>query len=156
MKSFKIYQPRKIEMRRVAPVKDWNIKVYTITFQEKFNSKTVLDNAIFKLPKWLEKAKLLGLETYKIAFLIVHEGRDGVWSLFNWWIGENMLQSVTFYTSFDDAEQFEETPKEGGMACIWELEVIDFERKMWIEHILKKTEKPDFARYLEQKISGDF
>lgn len=156
MKSFKIYQSRKIEMRRIAPVKDWNIKVYTITFQKKFKSETVLDNAVLNLPKWLEKSKLLGLETYKIAFLIIHEGRDGVWTLLNWWIGENMLQSVTFYTSFDDANQFEETPQTGGMACVWELEVINFERKMWIEHILKKAEKPDFAGYLQETLNGEF
>ena len=24
-----------------------------------------------------------------------------------------------------------------GMACVWELEVIDFERKAWLEHVLK-------------------
>ena len=67
-----------------------------------------------------------------------------------------MLQSVTFYTSFDDANEFEKTPQKGGMACVWELEIIDFERKMWIEYILKKVENPDFAGYLNQQLNGEF
>ncbi len=156
MSNFKIYQPRKIEFRQIINVNDWSVKVYAITYQDKFESNEVLDNAILNLPKWLGKSILLGLETYKTAFLIVHEGRDGVWSLLNWWLGENMLQSVTFYTSFDDAMQFEETPKEGGMACVWEMEVINFERERWIEHILKKAEKPDFTGYLNENLNGGF
>lgn len=152
----KIYQPRLIEFHSVTNVNTWNIKLYTITFQDRFTSEIVLENAINKLPEWLKKTKTLGLETYKAGFLIVHEGRDGFWILFNWWTGENMLQSVTFYTSFDDTNQFEETPKEGGMFCIWELEVVDFERKMWIEYILKKAENPDFEAYLNETLSGNF
>ncbi|MBX7174026.1 MAG: hypothetical protein K1X72_23850 [Pyrinomonadaceae bacterium] len=150
------YKPRKIELHHLETVNNWHIKVYSITFKNKFGADKVLANAIKNLPKWLEKTNLLGLETYKIAFLIVHEGRDGVWTLFNWWIGENMLQSVTFYTSFDDANEFEETPQKGGMACVWELEIIDFERNMWIKYILKKAENPDFAGYLNQQLNGEF
>ena len=156
MESFKIYQPRKVEFRQIANVNNWNVKVYAITYQDKFASEEVLENALANLPKWLEKSKMLGLETYKIAFLIVHEGRDGVWSLLHWWIGENMLQSVTFYTSFDNPNEFEETPKEGGMICVWELEVVEFERKAWIEYILKKAEQPDFTGYLNQTLTGEF
>lgn len=156
MNNFKDYQPRRVKFCSIINASDWNIKVYALTFQAQFESQTVLNNAILNLPKWLEKSKSLGLEIYKIAFLLVHEGRDGVWSLLHWWIGENMLQSVTFYTSFDDANQFEETPKEGGMICVWELEVVDFERKMWIEYVLKKAENPDFTGYLNEKLEGCF
>lgn len=150
------YEPRKIEFCSIATVNSWNIKIYSISYQEKFKSAAVLHFAVSKLPEWLQKTKLLGLETYKIAFLIIHEGRDGVWTLFNWWIGENMVQSITFYTSFDDLTIFEETPQTGGMACVWELEVINFERNMWIEYVLKKAEKPDFTGYLDQQLNSEF
>lgn len=156
MNNFKVYQPRKIKFCSNVSANSWNVKVYTITFRDKFESKPVLENAVTNLPKWLKKSKILGLETYQIAFLIVHEGRDGVWNILSWWTGENMLRSVTFATSTAMPNEFVLTPKDGGMVCVWELEIIDFERKMWIEHILKKAEKPDFAGYLEQKIEGYF
>lgn len=155
MNTFTFYKPRKTEFQQLATVKGWNVKVYTITNQNRFKSKTVLENAIANLPKWLERSKLLGLETHKTAFLIVHEGRDGIWSLLNWWIGGEMLQSVTFYTGFDNPNEFEETPKEGFMACVWEMAVIDFERTLWIEHILKKADQPDFQKYFENYLIED-
>lgn len=150
------YRPRKIEFRSIARVNDWQVKIYTITFKTEFDSNSVLHYAISNLPKWLEKAKHPEFETHQNAFLIVHEGRDGVWTLLNWWIGENMLQTLTFRTGFDDLESFEETPETGGMACVWELEIINFERKMWIEYVLKKVENPDFTGYLNQKLNGEF
>lgn len=87
---------------------------------------------------------------------MIHEGRDGVWVILSWWTGENMLRSVTFATSAAMPKEFVITPKEGGMVCVWELEVIDFERKMWIEYVLRKAKNPDFAGYLEQRIEGYF
>lgn len=36
------------------------------------------------------------------------------------------------------------------MACVWEIAVLSFERAMWIEHILKQADQPDFAGYCQQ------
>lgn len=155
MNDIQIYQPRKIEFERLAVIDDWNIKVYTITPRREFESKIALENAIAKLPKWLEKSKTLGFETYRSAFLIVHEGRDGIWSLVNWWLGGNMLHSKTFYTDFKNPDEFRSLPSEGFMACVWEMPVIGFEREMWIEFVLKKAEKPDFKGYLTQHLSRE-
>lgn len=154
--TFIQYKPRKIEFYQTVKVNDWQIKVYTFTFRENFQAKEVLENAIAKLPEWLETTKTLDFETYQIGFLMVHEGRDGVWVILSWWTGENMLRSVTYCTSEAMPKEFVLTPKTGGMVCVWELELINFERKMWIEHILKKSEKPDFAGYLNEKLSGEF
>lgn len=155
MNSFAVYKPRKVEFYRLEETNDWNIKVYTITCRNAFESKGVLENVIENLPILLERSKLLGFETYKAAFLIVHEGRDGIWSLLNWWIGGEMLQSTTFYTDFNKPSKIQTRPKEGFMACVWEMAVISFERKMWIEHILKKAKNPDFTGYLGKYLSKE-
>jgi hypothetical protein len=156
MSRFKQYAPRKVEFQRLADAGGWDVKVYTITCQDVFASHEALDNAVANLPKWLEKAQALDFETYKIAFLIVHEGRDGIWSILFWWIGENMLQSVTFSSHPDKPREFTQTPKEGGMVCVWEIEVINFERLKWVEHILRQPDSPDFSGYLSQQLNGNF
>lgn len=148
-----IYKPRNIEFKRLLTISNWTIKVYTITSRTRFESAVTLQSAVAKLPEWLEKSKALGFETYETAFLIVHEGTDGVWSLVNWWIGGEMLQSMTFYTDFDTPTEFQMLPEEGFMACVWEMAVIAFERAMWIEHILKKACQPDFNTYFEKTLS---
>jgi hypothetical protein len=93
--------------------------------------------------------------TYNAAFLIVHEAGDGIWSLINWWIGGEMLQSTTFHTSFEQPDEFQLLPEEGFMACVWEIPIIAFERAMWVEHTLKKANPPDFKAYLEQYLSKE-
>jgi hypothetical protein len=37
-----------------------------------------------------------------------------------------------------------------GMACVWELEVIDFERRAWLDDVLKGG---DVTRYLERRLA---
>ena len=155
MNSFTRYKPRNVEFRQLLTSNDWTIKLYTITHRASFGAETFLANALAQLPTWLEKSKALKFPTYNIAFLIVHEGRDGVWTLINWWIGGEMLQATTFYTSFEKPGEFLLLPTEGFMACVWELAVISFERAMWVEYILKKAEKPDFTGYLQKYLSKE-
>lgn len=149
------YKPRRVEYNRTVTIDGWNVKVYQITCRLRFESEGVLNEAILKLPEWLEKSKALGFETYRTAFLIVHEGRDGVWTLLNWWAGCEMLQSITFYTDYGKPKEFQMLPKEGFMACVWEMAVIFFEREMWIEHILKRAGNPDFNAYFEAHLNDE-
>lgn len=150
----KIYKPRRTRLNKILAVNDWTVKVYTITTQKQFNSEITLDGAIRKLPEWLEKAQNQGFEIYKVAFLIVHEGLDGVWNLISWWTEGEILQSLTFFAAFDSPREFQAVLKEGFMACVWEMEVILFERDMWIEHVLKKADKPDFETYLHKSLNN--
>ena len=139
----------------MVTIDGWNVKVYQITYRLKFESKETLDKAVLNLHTWLEKSKTLDFETYRTAFLIVHEGRDGVWTLLNWWTGGEMLRSITFYTDYSKPKEFRMLPKEGFMACVWEMAVTSFEREMWIEHILKKAGSPDFTAYFEARLNAE-
>ncbi|HNG94709.1 MAG TPA: hypothetical protein PLB32_18045 [Acidobacteriota bacterium] len=149
----KMYRPRKIQLNRRLAINNWNVKVYTITHQSRFESVVTLQSAIARLPGWLEKSRATGFETHGVAFLIVHEGLDGVWTLINWWMCDELLQSLTFFTSYKTPTEFQPFPQEGFAACVWELEVIVFERSMWIEHILKKADTPSFDQYLQASLN---
>jgi hypothetical protein len=153
MSAFKEYRPRKIEFNQLATTGGWSVKVYTITHRSTFEATEPLKNAVRNLPEWLRKSSQLQLPTYGAAFLIVHEGRDGVWTLINWWIGGEMLQSITFFTDYKQPDEFKAVPKEGFMSCVWELAVTSFERAMWVECVLKKAAKPDIEGYLKKYIS---
>jgi hypothetical protein len=153
MNNFTEYRPRLVEMNQLAKVGLWNVKVYTITNRAAFASQQVLENAVRNLPQWLERSRELELPTYDQAFLIVHEGRDGVWTLINWWIGGEMLQSKTHFTDFDKPDEFQEIPDDGFMACVWELAVVSFERAMWVECVLKNSANPDLIGYSQKHLN---
>ena len=65
-----------------------------------------------------------------------------------WWANENEIHQRVFAAPLDDPGALE--PADGtGMACVWELEVIDFERRAWLEDVLKGG---DAERYLERSL----
>jgi hypothetical protein len=69
------------------------------------------------------------------GFTIAHDARSAALGLVYWWAAENELHHRVFAAPPDDPGALE--PADGtAMACVWELEVIDFERRAWLEHVL--------------------
>jgi hypothetical protein len=83
------------------------------------------------------------------GFTIAHEGASAGLGLVYWWANENEVHS-RFYASPLDAPG-DLTPYTGsGITCVWELEVLDFERRAWLEDVLKRGDVEAYlARALE-------
>lgn len=145
---FETYSPRKIEFRETKQIEDWHVKLYTITKNEEYTSGTSQKALLEALPDLLQAAGQSSLPTYKTAFLIVHEAREGVLILLNWWTGENMVETQIFFSNYNTPNKIEASPFKGkALVCIWELEIFAHERKAWIEHVLSKPDAPDFQEY---------
>jgi len=149
---FELYKPRKIDFFNLIKIGDWKIKVYTITNREKFKSNKVLRKCISELPNWLKIADESKLPVYNAAFLIVHEAREGIWILLNWWTGGEMIQTVVYFADFNSPDLIVASPYNNSLVCIWELEVITFERIAWINNILLEAKKPKFEDYLNTNL----
>ena len=81
-----------------------------------------------------------------VGFTIAHDANNAGLGLVYWWANENEIHSRLFVSPFDDPGRLE--PVDGtGMACVWELEVIDFERRAWLDDVLKSG---DVESYLER------
>ena len=89
----------------------------------------------------------------KIAFLILHSGTEGIFSLINWWVGKNMLNTNIFITKPEGPADFTKISGDGLAPCIWELEVINHERISWTNNTLKQQDDARFERYLNDVIS---
>ena len=82
------------------------------------------------------------------GFTIAHDAATAGLGLVCWWANENELHQRVFAAPLDDPGGLE--PADGtGMACVWELEVIDFERRAWLEDVLKGD---DLRRYHERTL----
>ena len=88
-----------------------------------------------------------------IAFLILHEGTEGIFSLINWWVGQNRLNTNIYITEHHQLDTFKKISGDGLAPCIWELEIINHERLTWINEVLKLTPQPNFKRYLDTTIN---
>jgi hypothetical protein len=82
------------------------------------------------------------------GFTIAHDAATAGLGLVFWWANENELHQQVFAAPLDDPGGLE--PADGtGMACVWELEVIDYERRAWLEDVLKRG---DAGRYHERAL----
>jgi len=145
---FETYKSRDIAFDECLNINNWVVKVYTITNRQEFKSDYILGNVKKHLPVWIKRIENSKLPVYKQAFLVVHEAREGVWILLNWWTGGEMIETKVFFTSFDSAEIINDSPyNTNSLLCVWELEVFAHERASWIKHILSKADAPDYLGY---------
>lgn len=146
--QFERYRDRNIECRGLLKISGWQIKVYTISHKTNFESDLMLNNIKLSLPKWITDISQSNLPTYRQAFLIVHEAREGVFTLLNWWTGGEMIETRIFFTDYEEPFETTKTPfTQNALVCIWELEVFAHEREAWITDILLKPDRPDFQNY---------
>jgi hypothetical protein len=150
----KTYRTRTVASRPLQVVDGWRVKIYVVTLREPFDSEAALEKAVARLPEWLTPPGGEPWHSHKIGFLIFHEGEDGIWSLINRWVSDDMLQSVTYYADYREPHFFIRKPAAAFMACVWELPIIAFERDLWVEEILKKAPQPDFDAYLRRALEG--
>ncbi len=154
MKIKYAYQARPIRFLEILQYEGWSIKLYSISVRNELVSDSDLIYCKSEIPNWLKKSELYNLDTYKVATLIIHEGREGCFAIINWWIDENMLQNFV-YLRRNGKTDFELFSDKGITTCVWEMAVLWHERNAWVKHILSKYQKPDFEAYLNDQLNAD-
>lgn len=150
------YQTRPVRFLELYRHGGWHIKVYSISVRAERVDPQTLVYAKLHLQDWLQNSTNYPLETYHIATLILHEGKEGCFAILNWWIDENMLQNHVFLSTYDHPAVFQNYSDKGMATCVWEMAVWWFERNAWVEHVLQKAPHPDLAAYLAAHLEGDF
>ena len=155
MTEFTKYKNRKVDFLKVELISNWKVKIYTLTINDSFQSSVLLEAAIIEAAQWLKKSKSTNLKTYRIATLILHEAREGIFSIINWWTDESMLQNFVFFTPYNcNPIIFKLYSDKGIISCVWELAVFWHERNAWINHVLKNPDNPNFEDYLNDTMKG--
>jgi hypothetical protein len=82
------------------------------------------------------RAAAAALPPDAFGFTIAHDAATAGLGLVYWWANDNEIHQRVFASPLDDPGALE--PADGtGMACVWELEVIDFERRAWLGDVLR-------------------
>lgn len=74
------------------------------------------------------------------SFTIAHDAQASALGLVYWWAHENELLHRVLVAPHGDpaALVIHDGPE---MACVWELEVVDFERRAWLRHVLQAGDR---------------
>jgi hypothetical protein len=119
---------------------DWRLKVYGIgTHAPDARPELVsatLDAARDALP-----------EGGGAGFVIAHDAASAGLHLVYWWANENEIHGRFFASPLDDPAGYEPYLSTG-LSCVWEMEVLDFERRAWRDDVLIND---DVDAYMERR-----
>ncbi len=146
-----IYKTRPIRFIQVAEKNDWRLKVYSISSKNGIVPQELIDSiwgAFDLLP-----SPAISDTRYGIGCLILHEGNDGNYIVLNWWTGENMIASKILHSQGNGIYH---PIQEDIISCVWELEVLYFEKRSWTDNILKHgLNEENILKYLKDTLNTE-
>ena len=149
------YKTRQVRFVELYQHKDWHIKVYSISVKHAMVEQHWIDLAKKNIDTWLQQSDAYPLDTYHMATLILHEGKEGCFAILCWWIDENMLQLFVYLASYNNQPEFVLYSDKGMVTCVWEMAVLWHERNAWVAHVLSKANEPDITAYLSTVLNDD-
>ncbi|WP_428983052.1 hypothetical protein [Pseudohoeflea coraliihabitans] len=69
------------------------------------------------------------------GFAVVHRGEAGLWLLLHLWLAGGIATQTVWRSDLGGTPEFHRADPTL-MACVWELAVIDFERRAWMETVM--------------------
>jgi hypothetical protein len=75
------FAPRPVRYLGLHHCDGWRIKTYSISAQRERVGEDVVAEVRSLLPGWLVEHTAYPLDTYRIASLILHEGREGCFAI---------------------------------------------------------------------------
>ena len=147
------YRPRHVRFIRREEVAGWQLKLYGIAVngqepRPEFVAAT-RDLAAQVLPQ-----PPAGEDHYGVGFAIAHDARAVGIALIYWWKSENEAHQRIYVSPKEDPAAFTQVDNQPA-GCVWELEVVDFERRAWLEDVLSNPAGPDLGAYLERSFARD-
>lgn len=146
------YHRRPIRFLELWEYEGWKVKIYGIAQHgERPEPQLVLQakeiTRLYLPQPTVTKAR------YGVAFVTLHQA-----DLFNqlnidWWERDNELRHHYFRMNPGDS-RFENITASGEGFCVWELQVLAFERQAWMETVLTNTGAPDLTAYLNKRYSA--
>jgi hypothetical protein len=149
------YSPRSHRFIRRQDLGDWRMKVYGIAARPGHDARPELVEATVDLARqWLPQPALGGERT-GIGFVIAHDAMAASIGIVYWWQSVNELHQRSFIGPLEDPKKMERIVHPGA-GCVYELGIIDFERRAWLEDVLANPAGPDLERYLGRRYDADF
>ena len=125
---------------------DWRLKLYGLADPE----KGVRDELLAATRELAQRSVPPVHEAYGAGFAIAHDAAFPI-ALIYWWQGTNELhQRVYAGSAIDDLSAVTLTPA----GCVYELAIVEFERRAWVDDVIGNPDGPDLERYLSRRFDG--
>lgn len=147
------YRPRKIRLLELWEPGGWRIKVYGIGAHGGMPPADLLDAGKEVASEVLEGAAAT-TDNHGVGFMAAHEGRGADVVFVDWWAGENELHHHLWIAEPGRPDTLRRREPHELTACVWDLEVIAFEREAWVRHVLGHPGAPRWEAYLSAALEA--
>ena len=147
------YRPRHVRFIRREDVEGWQLKLYGIAVNGQ-EPRPEFVEATRDLAAQVLPQPPAGEDRYGVGFAIAHDARSVGIALVYFWKSENELHQRIYVSPKEDPAAFTQVENQPA-GCVWELEVVNFERLAWLEDVLSNPAGPDLDAYLERSFSRD-
>jgi len=147
------HRTRPIRFVRPERFGDWRLKLYTIATHGEAARPAFVDETIRRVPEVFPTPALAD-QRHGVGFLIAHDARTASIALYYWWQSFNELHQRVFVGPKHDPRAMTQLANQSA-GCVWELEVIDFERRAWLADVLANPAGPDVERYLSRRLDTE-
>lgn len=145
--------PRPVRLIERTTLQEWRVKVYGISLA----SQSVRDELVASglaaasasLPPSVDND---GLGAF--AFVVLHDAPDHAYALVHWWAGGNEVHQRVFSAPRSHPEDLRPHPSDA-IGCVWELSVVDFERRAWLDCVVRRSADPDLETYFQRTFCAD-
>ena len=148
------YNARAIRFLELWEPQDWRIKVYGIAYQGELPRTELI------LPAKSAASDVLrniapSHTTFGVGFLGIHDGRGENQIFVDVWANENELLHTVFVSPTDEPAAVRPAPAGHNSVCVWDLHLQCFERRAWLETVMRNEGEPDLEAYLAQRCNED-
>lgn len=147
------YETRPLRFMRREDLGDWRIKLYSIALNGREPRPELVDAALDLAPTVFPEPAVSD-ERHGVGFVIVHDAATAGILIYYWWQSENELHQRIYVSPLDDPRALTQVQNQP-TGCVWELGIVDFERRAWIEDVLANPAGPDLDLYLTRSTNAD-
>ncbi|MEM7480926.1 MAG: GNAT family N-acetyltransferase [Acidobacteriota bacterium] len=141
------YAPRPVTPLGVDLWEGWSIKLYSLSADGSPAPDEQVEEARRRVRSTLpEGAQDDG--RFGMAFALLHAGTEANWLLVDWWTEGGILRQRLLAAPLDRPLEYQAVHNADLHACVWEMAVIDHERRAWVETVMANPDGPDFGAYL--------
>jgi hypothetical protein len=129
------YASRPIRFLGINEHAGYRIKLYSITHGDAPLDRATYDDC---LPLALNDLPQPVATTHRpgVGFAIFHQGRGWHYLVLNWWDNENELPQRIWVRERDDPTARWRRADPNQSICVWDLQLIWFERETYVRHVL--------------------
>lgn len=147
------YRQRHVRFIRQEQMGDWRLKLYGIATPGRTPRAELVDAAMSLAPAVFPQPALSD-DRYGVGLVVAHDAATASIALFYWWQATNELHQRVYVGPLDDPRAMTKLP-DPAAGCVWEMSILDFERRRWIEDVLANPSGPDLDLYLSRQLNAD-